>query len=444
MTTEKTAVLDSFSPETRAAALNALAAGTFPEPGANFNMHCHSFFSYNADGWSPSRVAYECRSRGLCAAALCDFDVLDGLEEFLAAGRLLALRAAVHLETRAYVPELAACDISSPGEPGVTYIMGCGFVREPASGTPQAATLAALRQGAQARNLALIARVNAALPAIAIDYARDVLPLTPQGVATERHIVRAYRAQAEKVFADAAARAAFWAPLLACDAAAYPALETALPKLEDQIRNALAKRGGIGYIQPDEKTFPLADDFTRWVKACDAIPTIAWLDGTSGGEADAGRLLDLMTAKGCAALNIIPDRNWNLKRPDEAAAKQAKLAEIIAGCVVRNLPVNIGTEMNKGGLPFVDELAGPVLNRYVTVFVQGMQVMVGQSVLARYADAPYLGARAATEFPDLARRNAFYAAVGALPALTEQAAARLQDAGPDKAFSLLADAARCA
>jgi len=65
MTAEKIAALDSFSPETRAAALNALAAGTFPESGANFNMHCHSFFSYNADGWSPSRVAYECRSRGL-------------------------------------------------------------------------------------------------------------------------------------------------------------------------------------------------------------------------------------------------------------------------------------------------------------------------------------------------------------------------------------------
>ena len=441
MTAEKIAALDSFSPETRTAALNALAAGSFPEPGANFNMHCHSFFSYNADGWSPSRVAYECRSRGLCAAALCDFDVLDGLEEFLAAGRLLALRTAVHLETRAYVPELAACDISSPGEPGVTYIMGCGFVREPAAGTPQAATLSALREGAQERNLALIARVNAALPAIAIDYARDVLPLTPKGVATERHIVRAYRVQAEKTFADAAARAVFWAPLLACDAAAYPALEAVLPKLEDLIRNALAKRGGIGYIQPDEETFPLADDFTRWVKACDAIPTIAWLDGTSGGEADAGRLLDLMTAKGCAALNIIPDRNWNLKRPDEAAVKQAKLAEIIAGCVARDLPVNIGTEMNKGGLPFVDELAGPVLHRYAPVFVQGMQVMIGQSVLARYAEAPYLGARAVAEFPDPARRNAFYAAVGALPALTEAAAARLQDAGPDKAFSLLADAA---
>jgi hypothetical protein len=443
MNAEMQAALDSFSCDERDAALRKLAAaGGFPAPGVDFNMHCHSFFSYNADGWSPSRVAYECRARGLCAAALCDFDVLDGLEEFLAAGRTLALRAAVHLETRAYVRELAGADISSPGEPGVTYIMGCGFTGLPADGAPQAQTLARLRQGAQERNLALIARVNATLPAVAIDYARDVLPLTPKGVATERHIIRAYRTQAEAVFAGPAARAAFWSPLLKCDAAAYPATEASIPKLEDLIRNALAKRGGIGYIQPDETTFPLADDFTRWVKACGAIPTVAWLDGTSGGEAGCDRLLDLMTDKGCAALNIIPDRNWNLKKPEEAALKQAKLDEVVAGCVKRDLPLNIGTEMNKGGLPFVDELNGPVLKRYAAVFIQGMRVMVGQTVLGRYARAPYLGERAEAEFANIKKRNAFYAAVGALPALTEAAADTLLSAGPDKAFSLLADAGR--
>ncbi len=435
--------LCDFNEDARRAALQQLASASgFPKPGVNFNMHCHSFFSYNADGWSPSRVAYECRSRGLCAAALCDFDVLDGLDEFLEAGRLLALRTAVHLETRAYVRELSDVEISSPGEPGVTYIMGCGFTGLPTGDTAQAKTLAHLRQGAQDRNLALIARVNATLPAIAIDYARDVLPLTPKGVATERHIVRAYCTQARKAFADPAARAAFWAPLLKCDAAAFPAVEANVPKLEDLVRNALAKRGGIGYIQPDEKTFPLADDFTRWVHACQAIPTIAWLDGTSGGEADCDRLLDLMAGKGCAALNIIPDRNWNLKDPQDAARKQARLDEVVRACVKRDLPVNIGTEMNKGGLPFVDDLAGPVLSRHAETFIQGMRLMVGQTLLGVYARAPYLGERAQAEFKDIKKRNAFYASVGALPALTTACADRLIEAGFDKAFSMLADAAR--
>jgi len=435
--------LNDFNADVRRDALGRLAVSAAPAgEGVLFNMHCHSFFSYNADGWSPSRIAYECRRQGLCAAALCDFDVLDGLGEFLAAGRVLGLRAAVHLETRSYVREQAAVDISSPGEPGVAYIMGCGFTAVPKAGTPQGVFLAQLRQGAQDRNLALIARINAALPDIALDYARDVVPLTPKGVATERHIIRAYCNRAKAVFTDAARRAAFWSPLLKCDVSAYPAIEADVPKLEERVRSALAKRGGIGYVQPDEKTFPLADKFLPWVKSCGAIPTITWLDGTSGGETHPEKLLDLMVAKGGAALNIIPDRNWNLKKPDEAARKRANLDVIVRGCVRRNLPINIGTEMNKDGLPFVDDITGPVLSKYADVFTQGAYVMVGQTLLGLYANAPYLGERMASEFAGMAKRNAFFAAVGAAPAITDDDAKDLLDAGPVKAFGMLADRAK--
>jgi len=434
--------LDDFSAAARRDTLRKLAAPeAFPAPGVLFNMHCHSFFSYNADGWSPSHIAYECRRQGLRAAALCDFDVLDGLDEFLAAGRLLGLRSAVHLETRAYVREQADEEISSPGEPGVAYIMGSGFTAIPRADSPQGAFLARLRQGAQDRNLALIERINAALPDIALDYAQDVVPLTPKGVATERHIVRAYCNRSTAVFTDAGRRAAFWSPLLKCEAAAYPAIEADVPRWEEAARAALAKRGGIGYTQPDERTFPLADDFLPWVKSCGAIPTLTWLDGTSAGEADPDRVVDLMVSKGGAALNIIPDRNWNLKNPGEAARKQANLDAIVKCCVRRDLPINIGTEMNKGGLPFVDDITGPVLGRYAAAFTQGMHVMVGQTLLGRYADAPYLSERVAAAFAGAAERNAFFAAVGASPALTEGAAEALLDAGPEKAFGMLADRA---
>jgi hypothetical protein len=437
-----TDMLNDFTLETRREALKALLSqAQFAPLGTLFNMHCHSFFSYNADGWSPSRIAWECRQRGLTAAALCDFDVLDGLEEFLAAGRSLALRTAVHLETRSYVREQATVDISSPGEPGVAYIMGCGFTAIPKHGTPQALFLEKLRQGAQERNHALIARINGALPAIALDYTQDVVPLTPKGVATERHIIRAYVQKSLAKFSDGAQRAAFWAPLLKCDTSSYPAIEADVPKMEELVRNALAKRGGIGYIQPTEKTFPLANDFLAWVRSCGAIPTIAWLDGTSGGEVDPEQLLELMTHKGAAALNIIPDRNWNLKKPEEAARKQANLEAIVKGCVKRDLPINIGTEMNKGGLPFVDDITGPVLSKYAAEFTQGMQIMIGQTLLGLYAQAPYLSERIVSEYKDLVKRNAFFAKIGAAPAVTEAEAEKLLEAGPAKAFTLLVD--RC-
>ncbi|MFA7173999.1 MAG: hypothetical protein WC340_11410 [Kiritimatiellia bacterium] len=435
-----TAQLDHFDFNRRMTALRAAAATTqFPPGNTLFNMHCHSFFSYNSEGWSPAHIAFNCAQRGLYAAALCDFDVLDGLEEFYQASQLLGLRAAVHLETRAYVKEQAAVNISSPGEPGVAYIMGCGFTYLPAPQSDAGKTLALLRQGAQHRNLALIDRINHVLPAIAIDYQADVVPLTPKGVATERHIVHAYRMRANALFSTSAARAAFWSPLLGCPAARFAAIEANLPAFEDLIRNALAKRGGIGYIQPTEQTFPLADDFINWVKECDAIPTIAWLDGTSDGEADAEQLMDLMTGKGCAALNIIPDRNWNIQDNSTAAIKQRKLNEIIQACVKRDIPVNIGTEMNKGGLPFVDDITGAVLNQYAGIFTAGAEIMVGHTVLTRYAAMPYTGWRAAEEFPGIKARNAFFAAVGALPPLTESASDELLAATPEVAYRMLKD-----
>jgi hypothetical protein len=436
--------LDSFHPAERLDALRRLARGAaFPPAGHNVNLHFHSFFSYNAQGWSPAHIAWEARRAGLHAAALCDFDVLDGLEEFYTAGAMVGLRVAVHLETRAYLATFADKEISSPGEPGVTYIMGAGFGRAPTAGTPQAETLAGLRAQARARNVALMERINPRLAQVALDYEKDVLPLTPSGNATERHIIRAYVSKARQAFPSPAPLAAFWAKVLGLDHAAVAKLLGHLPSLEEVIRAKLIKRGGVGYVQPSPQSFPTVESFTAWARSCGAIPMITWLDGTSAGEADPKALLDALEERGCLALNIIPDRNWNLKDPAAAALKRAKLAQIIAAAEARALPLNIGTEMNKLGLPFVDELGGEVLEQYREPFLRGARVMVGHAVLTRYAKFSYAGPEADAEFKDRAARNRFFESVGALPPLTENVARKLGELGPARAMSALRDAAPC-
>ncbi len=439
---QREARLNDFDPAVRRDTLAACAA-LRPESAASgapaINMHCHSFFSYNADGWSPSRIVWEAHKAGWYAAALCDFDVLDGLDEFLGAARTVGLRAAVHLETRAFVTEWADREINSPGEPGVTYIMGGGFVTPPAAGTAEQAQLARFRAGAQERNEALIARINARLPDIAIHTARDVKPLTPAGVPTERHIIAAYVARAERKFPEPERRAAFWAPLLGFGDNRQDCLDLLRdrPALEERVRGALAKKGGIGYVQPTAANFPTLDAFVQWVLACHALPLITWLDGTRGGEADCAAMMDLYTGKGCVGLNIIPDRNWKGKSDEERTLKIAKLDEVVREAVRRDLPINIGTEMNRLGLPLADDLEGPVLSRHREAFIQGAQIMVGQTILATYADMPYTGPRAAAAYPTRAARNAGFAAVGALPPMTHELADRLLDAGPERALGML-------
>lgn len=436
--------LDAFASAERRAALRDLVLTS--EQGrsvsSNVNMHFHSFFSFNAKGWSPSRIAWEARKAGLYAAALCDFDVLDGLDEFWDACLMVGLRASVHVETRAYLKEFSQAEINSPGEPGVTYIMGGGFARTPPAGSREAHVLSQLREQASQRNRALVLRLNPHMGRASVDYENDVVPLSPGRCPTERHIVRAYIAKSRSVFTVQEDLVTFWAGLFGKGTEdARKVLENA-PILEERVRGKLVKQGGLGYEPPTIKTFPAVDDFVAWVSACDAIPMAAWLDGTSKGESDPIALLDCLQAKGVAAVNIIPDRNWNYADPAVRALKTRKLKEFVDAAESLHLPVNIGTEMNRDGLPFVDDLNGEDLKPYQGLFVQGAQVMVGHSILARYARFSYVSRMADNEFAsDRRARNRFFASVGMLPPLTRPVADRLSSMGETKALEAIRRAA---
>jgi hypothetical protein len=203
------------------------------------NMHCHTFFSFNAYGHSPTSLAWLARKRGFRLVGIVDFDVLDGVDEFLEACQVLGVRGSAGLETRVFVPEYAAVEINSLGEPGIAYQMGIGFTsgRVP----PQAAgILAGLQQRAAQRNRGIVDRVNAYLQPAAVDYERDVLPLTPTGNPTERHLVLAYLRAAERTVAD---RVAFWAGRLSSKTEYIAGMMPDTPALQNLIRSKLMKQG---------------------------------------------------------------------------------------------------------------------------------------------------------------------------------------------------------
>lgn len=439
--------LNAFSFEQRADALRKLQQDetqeTSGEHAGRINMHMHSFYSYNAYGWSPSRLVWEAHKAGLQAAGLVDFDVLDGLEEFLQACRLLGVRGAAGIETRAFLREMADKEISSPGEPGVTYIMGMGFPHLPSAGSPAEATLKSFREQYDVRNISMINRINAALSEIALDYEHEAKPLTPAGGVTERHIVRAYREKSESVFkGNPDGLLNFWHAVLNKDKDATTALLTNVPAFEEAIRAKLTKQGGIGYEAPSDKTFPPVDDFIHWVSACGAIPMVAWLDGTSSGEAEPDVLLECQASKGATALNIIPDRNWNIKDVKQQEIKVRNLEAIVKVAIGLQMPINIGTEMNKDGLPFADDLTGPVLKRFAPTFMEGADIMVGQTLLSRYAGICFMSSHAEGAFGNRAKQMKAFAKVGAAKALHQDEEQALQEAPAETALAMLMDRSR--
>ena len=156
----------------------------------------------------------------------------------------------------------------------------------------------------------MIERVNAYLDPVKLDFDRDVAPLTPSGNATERHLCEAYERKAVEVFPDPARRSAFWTERLG---GAPP--ESA--KLQGLIRAKTMKQGGVGYVAPDRGSFPEMAKMNRFVAEAGAIPTVAWLDGSSAGERRMDEFVDIAIASGAAALNVIPDRNYTPGAPDD-------------------------------------------------------------------------------------------------------------------------------
>jgi len=148
-----------------------------------------------AYGYSPWKFAWLARKTGLAMAGIVDFDVLDALDEFLEASRIVGLKSCASLESRVFVPEFAARVINSPGEPGVAYHMGVGFTK-----AVQHPFLVEMRAAAARRMRDIVTRVNTHMQPVELDFKKDVVPLTPKGNATERHLCEAYEREAALVF----------------------------------------------------------------------------------------------------------------------------------------------------------------------------------------------------------------------------------------------------
>lgn len=413
--------LDSFDPAERSAALRELGRrvtdGEIQVPAVKneVNLHYHTFFSFNAYGWSPSRIAWEARKYGLLAAGIVDFDVLDGMDEFLAAGELIGLRSTAAMETRVFITEYLDHVINSPNEPGISYFMAGGCWQTPPPGTRAAQILKQMRELARKRNLDVLERVNRYLDTVQIDYDLDVLPLTPSGNATERHMLAAYDSKARETYPDPVDLAVFWANALNTSEADAEALLSDTPALHERIRSRLMKHGGVGYVPPSSDTFPTVETAIEMIRGMQALPTATWLDGTNSGEADMPPMLDLLASKGVVAMNIVPDRNWNIKNPEDKLVKVAKLGEAIEAARNIGFPLCVGTEMNKLGLPFVDNFSAPELQPYIEDFIDGAHFFWGHTFLARNAGIGYASDWANAYFgADRRAKNAFYTEAGRL------------------------------
>lgn len=397
-----------FDSNVRAEALRKEAAESdFPPPTSWVNAHAHTFYSFNYKGYSPSRFALEAKRAGLEMGGIVDFDVLDGLEEFWQASRLLDLKACVGIESRVFVPEFSDRVINSPGEPGISYHMGTGFTTTGIS-TEAQTFLDGMRQTSEQRNRAMVERVNAFLSPLELNYEQDVMPLVPKGNATERHLCLAYARKAASQYPEESDLRNFWSEKLGGAAEDLKDVPDGRG-VTDLIRAKTMKQGGAGYVQPGSGSFPKMAKMNEFVLQCGALPTMTWLDGCSAGEEAIEELLEVARSTGVVVFNIIPDRNYTPGTKDQKLTNLQKVVEI---CKDLNMPLLGGTEMNSPGQKFVDDFDSDELKPMHPYFLEGSRILHAHSTLQRLAGMGYLSPWSDDQFASVAAKNEFYARFG--------------------------------
>jgi len=205
---------------------------------------------------------------------------------------------------------------------------------------------------------------------------------------------------------------AFWAEKLSTPEAQIAAIIGDYAKFSNLVRGKLMKKGGVGYVVPTPAAFPTVEEYHSFIVACGALPTATWLDGTTAGEEAIEELMGLLIEQGAVALNIIPDRNWNIADPATRALKVRKLHEIVELAGKLDLPINVGTEMNAPGNKLVDDFDVPEMVPVRQAFLDGAAFIYGHTVMQRALGLGYQSEWAKRHLPARRERNAFYQAVG--------------------------------
>jgi hypothetical protein len=206
--------------------------------------------------------------------------------------------------------------------------------------------------------------------------------------------------------------AAFWARKLDL---ALPEMATKMadvPRFHNLIRARLMKRGGVGYVEPESGMFPTLERFHQLIVACGALPCAAWLDGTTITEQDPEVWLTFLIDRGVVALNIIPDRNWNIADPRVKQIKVQNLHRIVEVAQRLDLLLNVGTEMNSFGQKEADDFSVPELAPVRDAFIDGAYAVYGHTAMQRILGLGYQSKWAQHYLPTRWERNQFYTQMG--------------------------------
>ena len=190
-------ILDKLNAPTKAERLANLAEilpnTAFPPMVPQYiNNHIHTTYSFSP--YSPTAAVYAARMEGLCTAGIIDHDSISGAKEFLEAAELVDMPVTIGMECRVSMDNtrLEGKRTNNPDQVGVSYMTIQSVPHDKIDVLTE--FFRPYQAARHARNRKMIEKINALLPGIALDYDKDVLPLSlahENGGVTERHLMYA-------------------------------------------------------------------------------------------------------------------------------------------------------------------------------------------------------------------------------------------------------------
>lgn len=321
-------ILEKLNAPTKAerlANLKTVLEGTqFPPAVPQYiNNHIHTTYSFSP--YSPTAAVYAARAEGLCTAGIVDHDSIAGAEEFLAAAELVGMPATVGMECRVSMAgtRLEGRRTNNPDQAGISYMT---IQSVPHDKIPVLDKFfAPYREARNRRNGQMVDNINALLPDLALDYDRDVLPLSlarEGGGVTERHLMYALA----KKLVEQTGKGAALADRLAgmgislSDKQRAQLLDTAYPFYEYDLLGIL-KGAFVGriYVDADEEC-PRLPEIVALCREVDAALCYAYLGDVADsvtGDKKAQKFEDdylddvfaCLKEEGVWAVTYMPTRN---------------------------------------------------------------------------------------------------------------------------------------
>ena len=326
------------------------------------NGHIHTPYSFSAFD-SIDQVFQLAGAENVKAVGINDFIVTDGYDEFNKHAVKNRIFPLFNIEFMGLIREMQekGVRINDPSNPGRIYFSGKGL-RYPVSNDGQAvALLNEIKRESNAQTASMTEKLNRYLQDINAPFALnydEIKSGLAEDLVRERHLAKALRIKIFDAFNEDAGRQDFLTRLYNGQSSGHLSNISAL---ENEIRSKLLKKGGVAYVEEDDKAFPVLEKIIQAILELGGIPCYpVLLDDAKGNytefEQDFDQLHSELSARNVFAVELIPGRN-DLR----------EVRRFVKFFREKNFVITLGSEHNtpemipmkvdcRGGVPLDEEL----------------------------------------------------------------------------------------